>query len=124
MADITCCPLSSSDGEGATVFNVEVRRAAKGHRCGECDETIRCGDRYEHTSALWDGSWSTHKTCLSCVEIRTHFACGGWIFGELWRDLQQNFFPDMKAGGPCMEGLSPAAKGRLFERRLAWLEAR
>jgi len=26
-------------------------------------------------------------------------------------------------GGDCMEGLSPAAKGRLFERRMAWLEA-
>lgn len=36
-------------------------------------------------------------------------------------DLEENFFPDMKAGGPCMEGLSPAAKARLFDRRMKWL---
>jgi hypothetical protein len=120
---VTCCPLSGGDDWPATVFSSSVRRAAKEHRCCECRETIKVGDHYEHVTGLWDGHWSTYKTCLLCVEIRTHFACDGWIFGQLWEDLESNFFPDMKAGGPCMEGLSPAAKGRLFERRLAWLEA-
>jgi hypothetical protein len=55
------------------------------------------------------------------VEIRTHFACGnGWIIGELWNDLEENFFPDMKAGGQCMHGLSPEAKRRLIDARMEW----
>ena len=98
-----------------------TKRAAKDHRCYECLETIKRGDRYEHASGLWDGRWSTFKTCLSCVEIRDHFSCDGWLFGQLWEDLESNFFPGMRAGGPCMDGLSPSAKARLFEKRLVWL---
>lgn len=94
--------------------------ARKAHVCTECHEVIPAKSKYERTEGLWDGEWSTFKTCLSCVEIRDHFSCGGWVYGLLWSDIEENFFPDMKAGGPCMEGLSPAAKGRLFERCTAW----
>lgn len=118
---VQCCPLSGNDEEPAKVFSETVRVARKPHRCCECDETIPAGARYEYATGCWDGSWSTFKTCLSCVEIRQHFACDGWIYEHLWEDLEENFFPDMRAGGPCMEGLSPAAKARLFERRLVWL---
>jgi len=77
---------------------------------------------HERVTGKWDQSVDTHRTCLSCVEIRDHFACGnGWIFGSVMTDLEENFFPDMMAGGPCMDGLSPAAKARLFELRLQWL---
>lgn len=79
------------------------------------------GSRYERVTGCWDGSFGTFVTCLSCSEIRDHFSCEGWLFGRVWNDLEENFFPDMKAGGPCMEGLSPANKARLFERRMAWL---
>lgn len=121
---VTCCPLSGADGEGPSCSTRTRPKARKEHYCGECAEVIAVGSVYEYVTGIWDGSAGTHKTCLSCVEIRNHFACNGWTFGELWRDLEANFFPDMRAGGPCMEGLSPAAKGRLFERRMMWLEER
>ena len=117
------CPLESGrDDDGADFASTAVRRAAKEHRCCECREAIPVGAKHEHVSGKWDGHFSTYRTCLSCVEIRDHFACNGWLFEQVWDDIEHNFFPDMKAGGPCMEGLSPAAKARLFERRLAWLE--
>lgn len=119
-----CCPLTGNDdGEAAKVFASKTVKAAKEHHCTECRETIAKGSSHEYAKGLWDGEWSTYRTCLSCVEIRTHFGCNGWIYGQLWQDLEENFYPDMKAGGPCMEGLSPEAKARLFERRLAWLES-
>jgi hypothetical protein len=32
----------------------------------------------------------------ACVEIRDHFACGrGYEFEQVWRQLEENFFPDM-----------------------------
>lgn len=118
-----CCPLSgNSDGDTRECSTSTVRTARKDHRCYECHEVIPKGSRYEYASGIWDGSPSAFKTCLSCVEIRNHFGCEGWIYGQLWSDLEENFFPDMKAGGPCMEGLSPEAKSRLFELRLKWLE--
>jgi len=97
------------------------RTARKEHQCYECREVIPIGAIYEYASGVWDRQPSSYKTCLSCVEIRNHFACDGWLFGQVWQDIRDNFFPDMKAGGPCMKGLSPEAKGRLFDLRMKWL---
>ena len=118
-----CCPLSGNeDCDSPSFFTQKQVVARKDHRCTECGETILKGAKYEIVVGKWD-TINTFRTCLSCVEIRDHFACGnGWIFGQLWEDLRENFFPDMTAGGPCFEGLSPEARGRLFELRLQWLE--
>lgn len=124
MAEMMCCPLSNDDADGPECHTEQVVTARKPHVCYECGEAIPIGTRYEKVTGIWDRRPSTYKTCLSCVEIRNHFACrSGWIYGEVWSQLEESFFPGMTAGGPCMEGLSPAAKARLFERRLAWLEA-
>lgn len=109
------------DGQ-AECFSSKVSKARKKYECYECGNKISAGDKYEYTSGMWEGDWSTFRTCLSCVEIRNHFSCGGWIYGRLWEDLENNFFPTMTAGGPCMDGLSPEAKGRLFEKRMTWYE--
>jgi hypothetical protein len=93
MSDDMVCPLEGDFDEAPSCFQSATRRARKAHTCGECDETIPPGAQYEVASGVWDGQASTFKTCLS------------------------------KAGGPCMKGLSPAAKQRLFDRRTAWLEA-
>jgi hypothetical protein len=120
---VPCCPLGSYEGDEASCSSTKTRRARKEHACCECIIPILPGARYEHVSGVWDGDPSSFKTCSSCVEIRDHFACGnGYVFGMLWDDLHENFIPEMKAGGPCMEGLSPAAKQRLFNARLEWLE--
>jgi len=95
--------------------------ARKEHHCIECRETIAAGTRYEYASGIWDGSASSFKTCLDCVEIRNHFACSsGWEYGSVWAQLKESFFPAMTAGGQCMAGLSPAAKQRLIDKRMEW----
>lgn len=117
---MNCCPLSGND-DGAPGASATVT-ARKPHECCECRESIPAGAKYERYVVFDEGSAEAYKTCLSCVEIRNHFACNGWLFGCVWGDIEQNFFPDMVAGGPCLKGLSPAAMARMFERRLAWLE--
>jgi hypothetical protein len=119
---VTCCPLQSGDEDGcSSSSSITTPVARKQHACCECDEPILIGTKHERYAIFWDGTAEAHRTCLSCVEIRDHFACSGWIFGQVWSDIEENFFPNMKAGGPCMDGLSVAAKARLFERRLTWL---
>lgn len=115
-----CCPLSECD-DYATVYSTSRRRARKEHACCECRDPIAVGQEHEYISMLFDGAWSDHRLCLLCSEIGDHFACGrGRTLETLWEDLEQYFFPDMRMGGPCMEGLSPAAKLKLVERRMAW----
>lgn len=120
MSEATCCPLSSGDGPAPSFIDDELRRARKEHRCSECHQTIGRGEKYESATGMWDGRINTFKTCLTCVEIRQHFGCGGWVYGQVWSDLADNFFPDMRAGGPCMEGLSPEARQRLIDERMEW----
>lgn len=120
VSEAMCCPLSEAD-EYCKVWNSTTRKARKAHRCDECREEISVGARYEHISMLFDGAWDTSRLCLSCKEIGDHFTCGSRILGVLWDDLEENFFPDMRAGGQCLDGLSPEAKDRLFTRRLQWL---
>lgn len=120
--ETTCCPLYGGEN-GPSCSTTQIRAARKQHKCCECREPIMPGARYEYTSGIWDGQPSSFKTCLLCVEIRNHFACtSGWEFGAVWEQLEESFFPDMKAGGPCMQGLSPEAKAKLFDRRLRWAE--
>jgi hypothetical protein len=112
--------LQGGDGDGPSCFSSEVRTARKEHVCGECRCVIAPGTKYEYASGVWDGRPDSFKTCSMCAEIRDHFACEGWIYEQLWGDLQENFFPDMVAGGPCMQGLSPAAKQKLIDERMEW----
>lgn len=115
-----CCPLSECD-ERATVYNTDKRRARKEHVCVECRDPIKRGELHEYITMLFDGSWSSYRMCLLCTEIGDHFSCGnGRILETLWSDLEENFFRDMAMGGPCMQGLSPAAKLKLVERRMGW----
>lgn len=117
---VACCPLGECD-ERATVYNTEQRIARKAHACDECREPIHARERHEYISMLFDGAWSSFRMCLTCQEIGDHFSCGrGRVLETLWSDLEENFFPDMGMGGPCMAGLSPTAKAKLVERRMAW----
>lgn len=121
MGEVSCSPLAGPGPfDGPKVYRCELRTSRRDRTCEECRDPIAKGDRYRHERALTE-SWGAYDTCLSCAEIRDHFSRGtGWIWGWLWEDLEANFFPHMRAGGPCMEGLSPGAKARLFERCLAW----
>ena len=77
------CDCSRSDFEGPELVTAIVRRARVMHVCCECRQTIEPGQKYEYVRGLWDGSWSTHKTCISCKAIRDHYCCRGYIYGEL-----------------------------------------
>lgn len=122
--DMMCCPLDGGDRDaGPECFAEATRTARKEHACCECGKPIAKGTQYHYESGVWEGRPGAFKTCLPCVDIRVHFSCGkGWVYQELWSQLADNFFPDMKAGGKCMEGLSPRGKAKLFEMYLEWYE--
>lgn len=67
-----CC-----DYDLPTVYNSVIRTARQDHKCCECRETIARGSEYEYVTALYDGRWSSFKTCMLCVRIRKDlFRCG------------------------------------------------
>ena len=81
------CTVDFCDGEPAECSTVRMRKARQDYRCCECRETIPRGAEYEHVRGLWDGSWSTYRTCIVCVRIRQDHVCGSFCVGMLREDL-------------------------------------
>lgn len=81
------------DGDGWEVCRVEQRRAAKAHRCDECSRTIEPGENYEWLTGLFDGSWSTYRTCQHCKAVATWLkvVCGGYLSGGVYEDLYEHW---------------------------------
>jgi len=96
--DIGCSCICSFDGEGPDVSDTNWPKARKEHMCCECGEAIKPGQRYERTSGLWDGAWSTYKTCEACARIRDDLCGCGFIYGELREAISEAFGFDYVMG--------------------------
>ena len=76
------------DYESPAVYHEQTRRAKVRHRCGECYGLIEPGTAYHESRGLWDGQWSTHKTCGSCW-VLGHTLLDCYSFGGLAEELQE-----------------------------------
>ena len=87
------------DGAEAPEFWFDkIRCARTQHRCCECDRTIVPGEKYEYVATKWDGSMSTVKTCLQCVEARTFLVheCSGYVVGEVLEEIREHWDEGIK----------------------------
>ena len=76
-----CC----EEGDLPVLSTLAWRKARKAHRCWECGEPIRPGERYQHVTGMWDGDWLRFKTCADCVDtrIQVHDLADFWpAFGQ------------------------------------------
>lgn len=64
--------MSYSYDERYAVYLETLRRAAKEHRCGACDEPIAKGHRYYVVTWVFDGSAGGVKRCLRCQRVHEH----------------------------------------------------
>jgi hypothetical protein len=73
----------------AKVYRQQERRAAKDHRCAECNRTITKGERYHYVAAIWEDTWDTFRTCLQCRQVMRwlEVVCEGWMHGAIQEDL-------------------------------------
>lgn len=93
----------------------KITKARKTHKCVECGETIKKGDRYEYTSGLWDGDFSVYKTCMNCLSIRDSFFCKGWGYGAMLEDLYEHLLCETDVSNKCMAGLTKPARDRVCD---------
>lgn len=88
------------DWETPSFCSTTWRRAAKPHRCEECDHVIEKGERYQHTAMKVDDV-STFKHCWFCITLAHAYVdaqrriCGpqyggyGWLIGQLFHDIAE-----------------------------------
>ena len=53
-----------------SVYSDQMVKAAKPHRCCECNRTITPGEMYQRYKGCWDGKWAMYKTCVDCLDLR------------------------------------------------------
>lgn len=110
----------SCDWDPATVYVSVKRKARKSHTCCECRGKIAVGETYELVTGLWEGSWSTFKTCPDCLPVRcalaaTEDSCGGYLHGGLREELC-NYAPS--SDGPRLIGMYNASVAHRGGRRV------
>jgi hypothetical protein len=124
--DCNIC-LDQDDGDPVDLFHTTIVRAAKEHKCYECNAPIVKGERHELCKTLYEHQWYSNRTCLACVEIhRALSSCdredgraGFRMLGCLWADLEEYVFGEMTVAcvAKCQ---TAAAKKKLTERWREW----
>lgn len=90
--------------ECPSMYSEIIRVARKPHRCCECQRQIFAGEKYQAASGMWDGSFSTFRTCIECADTRVDASEGARAgdccelpcFGELL-DYVSNGLPETAA---------------------------
>lgn len=62
------------DGDFATIWRNEVRRAKKDYVCCSCDLPIPAGSLYEYHFDLHEGEVTTERGCLECAAANRIFS--------------------------------------------------
>ena len=75
-----------------SMYSETWHKAKKDHRCCECGKTISVGQQYQRVVGVWDGDFSSYKTCERCAGLRDALAevsCPtfGGLQDEYWNYL-------------------------------------
>lgn len=62
------------DGDCASVYDEETRKARKPHKCGACREAIPPGQVYHRTFIVFDGEPEVFLRCARCQVIYEHLS--------------------------------------------------
>ena len=108
----------SCDYDPATVYDVNTVKASKSHKCCECQGVIRKGERHELSKGLWDGSWSSFRTCPDCLHVICELKrliddgrCGGWLHEGMMSQLEELHGGEQERRIVAMFNATSAARG-------------
>ena len=119
---MTCEIYGCADGETYEFNSSSIHTARKEHTCGECGRTIQVGEKYEVCRGLYEGEWSTDKTCIDCLSLRETYFCS-WMFGNIWEDFEEWLRDWWWEDGSelwKLENLTPKARERVLEIISEW----
>lgn len=83
------CDCSLYDFDAPKYYRETFPVAKKGYICCECGEVIPKGQKYNLAVGIWDNSWVSFRTCMTCYRIRRDFCTNGFVFGELREALRE-----------------------------------
>jgi len=109
-------PFAIDESEQAEIYTQKTTKARKIHKCTECKREILPGEKYELFKGKWEGDFQTYKTCKDCLSVRGQFFSNGWIFSNLWSDLNESFNDwDYEVPEDCISALTKAARDKVCD---------
>ena len=97
MSDYECY-CEPQEGEACDVWTTKMRVARKSHKCCECREEIKAGDRYEYIFSVFEGDIYTYKTCEFCANEYKRLLKRNPDLMEIKGDLACVLVWDMRGG--------------------------
>lgn len=87
------CAIDGAEGSTITIWHETTPRARKPWTCIECGRTIPPGEQYLRVAELYDGRWSTLRTCHHCDAAGEWLraACGGYLAYGLAEELRDHW---------------------------------
>ncbi len=82
------CDCSYEGCDDPEFYQEEFPVAKKDHKCCECGEAIKPGQKYHKAVGKWEGDFDVFKTCMPCHSIREHYCPHGYAFGGLAEQLR------------------------------------
>ena len=86
--------MCSIDENNPEIYWESKPTARKVHKCCECGSPIDPGEKYHLVKGVWEGSFSTFKTCTICNQVKNEAYANGVdciCFGELWETVGVEF---------------------------------
>ena len=90
--------MCSCDLESCDIYNERKVKARREHRCAECREPIKTGQKYIYLKSLYDGVWTTTKRCIPCQSIAVDYCCSIAEGGEVWACCREYLGVDLRTG--------------------------
>ncbi|MBQ7607926.1 MAG: hypothetical protein IJU76_08150 [Desulfovibrionaceae bacterium] len=121
---MTCVIEACDDAVSYDFCKAEMHTARKEHHCYECGRIIKKGEKYEYARGVWEGDFSTNKTCLDCLSLRNTYFCS-WLFGDIWEEFRYWLHDWWLYDGQelwKLEALTPAARERALKYIEEWEE--
>lgn len=86
------CMIDDSDGPVTILGEPGWMKARKEHKCRECFRFIETGERYYREVYVFDGDFTTHRTCEHCKVVREWLVdeCGGFLYGGIEEDAREH----------------------------------
>lgn len=86
--DCTC----EFDGESWPIEDGTIMEAEfEGIECCECGQYLEEGDKFEIQIWVNEGNIDAYATCVPCARIRESLFQCGWVFGQMWRTLRDQY---------------------------------
>jgi hypothetical protein len=75
----------------ATIYNEQLVRARKEHKCSCCRQIIIPRTRYRQVNSLYDGKWNNWKLCDTCIRVELAIVAHELEEGCWWSEAWPSF---------------------------------